>query len=390
MFETDSGTFGRGWVANIDRAVFWSSGSSSASVLLEDGSRIEFSKSGGVWIASSAESSKEYDGLLVQLDENNVEYRTLGGRVDRFTRQGESYTLALTSSRELSGYQQTFTYGPDLKIATVSDSFGRQISLVWNAGARGAGTLRTVSAPDGTVTTYSYDRESIDPDPAIAGDEYDMLGTERLTSVSILGPGATVPVTTQYHYEDTRPMLFHMLTGITDARGVRFATYAYDGYGRVIREERAGGQEVYAFAYDDVNTTTTVTNPLGKITVYDHSKRRGSSTIDRVIGVPSTNCLGADSVYAYDDNEFVRAITQLGDPTTTADDRTTTFVNNAQGLPVTTVEAAGTLQARTTTTEWHPTLRQPTRIVEPGLTTDFVYDAQGRLVSRTETDTTTQ
>ena len=37
---------------------------------------------------------------------------------------------------------------------------------------------------------------------------------------------------------------------------------------------------------------------------------------------------------------------------------------------------------------WHTTFRVPTQIQEPGKTTDFTYDTNGFLLTRTETDTT--
>ena len=52
-------------------------------------------------------------------------------------------------------------------------------------------------------------------------------------------------------------------------------------------------------------------------------------------------------------------------------------------------EASGTPLARTISTTWHATFRQPTRIVEPRRTIDFTYDTSGRPLTRTETDTTT-
>ncbi|HEY8158201.1 MAG TPA: RHS repeat-associated core domain-containing protein, partial [Methylobacter sp.] len=48
-------------------------------------------------------------------------------------------------------------------------------------------------------------------------------------------------------------------------------------------------------------------------------------------------------------------------------------------------EAAGTPQARTTTTAWHPTFRLPVEIVEPNRSTRFSYDAQGNLLQKTVT-----
>ena len=53
---------------------------------------------------------------------------------------------------------------------------------------------------------------------------------------------------------------------------------------------------------------------------------------------------------------------------------------------------AGSASAETVTTgyTWHPTLPLPTQVVEDGLTTDLTYDDAGRLLTLTQTDTTSQ
>ncbi|WP_141243613.1 DUF6531 domain-containing protein, partial [Pseudomonas indica] len=60
-----------------------------------------------------------------------------------------------------------------------------------------------------------------------------------------------------YHYEDPRnPKL---LTGITDERGIRYATWTYDDQGRAISSEHANGAEKVTLSYN-ADGSTTVTN----------------------------------------------------------------------------------------------------------------------------------
>ena len=61
----------------------------------------------------------------------------------------------------------------------------------------------------------------------------------------------------------------------------------------------------------------------------------------------------------------------------------TTYDYNDRGLEVTRTEASGTAQARTVTTEWHPSLYLPLAVTEPDRITRYQYDAQGRQLSRT-------
>lgn len=44
-----------------------------------------------------------------------------------------------------------------------------------------------------------------------------------------------------------------------------------------------------------------------------------------------------------------------------------------------------TLQARTITTGWHPTLFLPVTVTEPAQITHYTYDTQGRQLSQTAT-----
>jgi RHS repeat-associated protein len=67
----------------------------------------------------------------------------------------------------------------------------------------------------------------------------------------------------------------------------------------------------------------------------------------------------------------------------------TTYTRDAKARVTQMVKASGTALVTPTTYTWHATFNLPTQIVRPGLTTDLTYDTQGRLTSKTETDTTT-
>ncbi len=111
-----------------------------------------------------------------------------------------------------------------------------------------------------------------------------------------------------------------LLTGITDENGVRYATWTYDDQGRAISSEHANGAEKVTLAYND-DGSTTVTNEYGKQATYRFQVIR--------------------------------------------------------------TEAAGTAQARTITTDWHPTLFLPVQVSEPGRITRYQYDTEGRKTGET-------
>ncbi|WP_095101697.1 DUF6531 domain-containing protein [Pseudomonas sp. Irchel 3A5] len=178
-----------------------------------------------------------------------------------------------------------------------------------------------------------------------------------------------------FHYEDTRnPAL---LTGITDERGVRFATWAYDAQSRAISSQHSGGAGLTQITYN-ADGSSTVTNELGKQAVYRYQQISGVKRITSIEGEPSPNCPASNSSYTYNDRGQVLTKTD-------AKGLITTYSYNERGLETSRTEASRTALARTTTTEWDATRFLPVRVAEPTRTTVYSYDTQGREVSRQTT-----
>jgi len=178
-----------------------------------------------------------------------------------------------------------------------------------------------------------------------------------------------------YHYA-TEPYS-NLLTGITDERGIRYATWTYDDQGRAISSEHAGGAEKVTVAYN-ADGSSTVTNALGKRTTYRFQTIQGIRRITAIEGEPSANCPNSNATFTYDDRGLVKTRTDNKG-------NITTFDYNGRGLEVSRTEAYGTPQARTVITEWHPTLFLPVTITEPDRTTRYSYDVQGRLTGQATT-----
>ena len=325
-----------------------------------DGRRVTFLKSGGVWSSDS--------DIVLKLEEvtNGYSITDANDRVETYL-NGEN----ITTLTHRGGYEITFNR-VDGKLSDVVDNYGRSLSFAYN----GDDFIDSVTDPDGWV--YSYDYQS--PYEASTG-AWDPTST-LLSSVTY--PDDT-PLDEDdnareiYHYED--PVMLAGLTGITDENGVRYETYDYDSLGRAIYSEKAGGEETYDVAYHS-DGTRTVTNPLGKQSVFHFTTINGVKKVTLVEGQATAHCAAADQEVGYDSNGFVnRRVDWNGNETT--------YVKNARGLETSRSEAVGTPEARTITTTWHATYRRPTQIVEPGRTTDFVYDGDGNLTGRTVTDTTT-
>ncbi len=176
----------------------------------------------------------------------------------------------------------------------------------------------------------------------------------------------------EFHYED--PNNSGLLTGITDSRGVRFATWSYDGQGRAITSQHSNGAGFVEVAYSS-DGSRIVTNELGKKTVYRYQQIGGVNKVISIEGQPSANCPESDSTYTYNDRGQLLTKTD-------AKGYITTYTYNARGLETSRTEATGTALAKTTTTEWDPTRFLRTKVIEPTRMTLYTYDDQGRELSR--------
>lgn len=240
------------------------------------------------------------------------------------------------------------TYDGSGRLSTVTDEHGRTITLTYD----GSGRVSTAVTPDGTFT-YTYGSNN------------------NLTQVT--KPDTKTRI---YHYENTS--FVNALTGITDEMGVRISTWGYDAQGRANSSSHAGGVDDYGVTYNS-NGTTTVTNPLGKSTTYTYTVINGLRKITNVEQAASAHTPAATATYAYTSDGYLASTTDF-------EGNVTNYTYDANGLETSRVEAVGTPEERTITTTWIPSLRLPDVITEAGKTTDYAYDADGRMSSVTVTD----
>ena len=350
----------RAWTGTFDRRLSFNRSSSYiywADAQRADGRVLHFVQSGGNFVPDS-----DVGETLVHLGAT----WELRGRDNTVETYDDTDGRLLSARRQ--GYQIDLQYDANGVLLTATDSFGRQLSFTYDAQGR----MDSITDPDGQITRYVYD------------DTPHTLGNaSRLSQVvypddTPADPNDNPHVT--YHYEDARYPFG--LTGITDENGVRVATWAYDDRNRATLSEHAGGADRTTIAYDDTDGSRTVTNALGKQTVYQFTTLQNVPKSTQIDGLASANCSAASAITSYDVNGFVAS-------TTDNNGNVTNYVNDSRGQRLSRTDAVGTPEQRTTTTTWHATLFAPTQIAAPGRTTDFAYDAEGRLTSRTVTDTTT-
>ena len=311
-------------------------GSQYVSVVMAHGRESFFTVSGTAITPTSADL-----GVLTKVSTIGWQYISTDNERFTFDTAGK-----LTQWSNAHGTVHQFAY--DGNQVTVTNNLGNSLTFTEDANKQPL----TLTAP-GVQITYGYN------------------ANKRLTSVTKVMGGQTT--LRQFHYEDPRNNSW--LTGITDERGVRYATWSYDDKGRAISSEHAGGADKVTVAYN-ADGTVSVTNELGKVAKYSFQYIKGVRRITSIQGEPSANCPNSNSTFTYDSNGLLK---------TKTDNKgvLTTHTYNARGLEISRTEASGTAQVRTITTDWHPTLFLPQTVTEPGKVTHYQYDTQGRQLSRT-------
>lgn len=271
-------------------------------------------------------------------------------------------------SKTMSGWEfldtdnTRYTFNSDGKLTRQESSFGSYRNLSY------LGSTVTVTDEKGNQLVFTEDKSN-QPLTLTQGDLqitylYNPSGLLQQIIKTEYGKSSNLT----YHYEDTRST--KLLTGITDESGVRYATWSYDEIGRAVSSEHNNGAEIVTVAYN-ADGSATVINGYGKKIVYRFQIFHDVKRVTAIEGEPSTNCPFSNSTFTYDAKGLLK--TKID-----AKGNLTTYDYNNRGLEVSRTEASGTLQARTTTTEWHPSLFLKTKVTEPDRITTYQYDAQGR------------
>ncbi|MEE9421909.1 MAG: DUF6531 domain-containing protein [Gammaproteobacteria bacterium] len=214
------------------------------------------------------------------------------------------------------------TYNPSGQLITITSVSGRTTTLTYDL-AIGAGgddnldTLDHVSEDAGHFLSFTY---------------IDNAGQSRLSSITtpsgdlvygydVQGNLNTVTYpdgeSKTYHYEDIN--FPHHLTGITDERDIRYATWAYNTDGKAILSEHAGGIEQVILTYNP-DGTTAVTDSRGANRTYNFTPQRGNFKVTQIVGDLCTDCPNGDKKdRSYDANGYLssytdwsNAITEIG------------------------------------------------------------------------------
>ncbi|TJZ69346.1 DUF6531 domain-containing protein, partial [Chitiniphilus eburneus] len=298
----------------------------------DDGKSFAFSLSGAAMGAPMKE------GFSMRISPDGFELSN-GTQVERYNGKG-----ALLSVEDGNYLKTTIQYGSDGKIFQVSNDRGEVLVFQYLRGRLG----------------------SIDKDGEAVNFEYNSLG--GLAKV-LYADGSS----RRYTYGTGRQSF--LLKSLIDESGTVFAAWTYDGQLRAISSEHAQGvgRVTLTYGVDGTLRWTDEKDPLGTTRRYTFKTMVGASLPVGNSQPGGAGCNAANSALTYDAN---------GNVSTRSDFNgiSTTYVYDlSRNLETSRTEAAGTPQARTIATTWHPTLRLPASITEPGRSTTFTYDANGNL-----------
>ncbi len=292
-----------------------------------DGTSYVFTQQAGQW--------KTISGVPVDLKQvgNEWQFTDKDGNVDLYAADGR-----LVSSTSLSGLTTSYNYDVDGALVAVNGPFGQSLTLSYSAGR-----IANASTPLGSIT-YRYDNNN------------------NLQFVDY--PDGT---TRQYHYEDTAHP--NQLTGVTDARGIRYATWAYDMEGKAVMSEHAGGVERVNFGYN-ADGSTTVTTGSGASRTYRFAINKGVMDVISVSGDLCPACANGERKNRnYDVNGYLSAFIDWSDSITRFGDYDEKGQPGCRSVGIALIDGSDT---RVNGCAFDPALSPEGRL------TGFIYDSRFR------------
>ncbi|MES0863757.1 RHS repeat-associated core domain-containing protein [Ruegeria sp. SCPT10] len=314
------------------------------------------------------------------------------------------------------GYRITFDRNSDGRIQSATDNRGQRADFTWVEidhdpfGLDGVvwnfvpETLWYVSKID---VDPSYDGQNFDPSVAV---NYTYSDAGRLSGLELSSAVVTdlqsnaELQSTSYSYDPILnghrelPLLAGISDGRVDANGdpFEFASFEYSaseadaqtGAPRAVFTGHAEDSLDFSVVVEAASTASAggvkVTNPLGKETNYSYEWVGGVKRPVAIDGVATQHCLATTKSLGYAPN--------AGAPEGFVYERVerngsrTTYERDARGLVLTKTEDADGLAPRVTSYTWHSELQLPLTRTTNEMSESFAYDADGQVVSYTQTD----
>ena len=271
--------FGSGWHSNHDRSIKLSvklgnTVVETAYLARPDGKTWYFTLVDGVW-----QTDEDVPGTLIRTSEG-WQYSNDRDEVETYDNAGRLIQLATRP-----GIAFDYTYNASNDVATVSTNLGESLSYTYDGDRR----ITAITDHTGRVWKYSYDDNN----------NLEFVAYPDATP----GEDSDNPVR-QYHYENS--VYPQALTGITDERGIRYATYEYDdSSGAPVATYHGPQTTILTDRIDGVSmlyngSIRTVTNSNGETSTYTRVIYNGVPMVADVTGPGCVSCGTGNSSYQYD------------------------------------------------------------------------------------------
>ncbi|TOA99927.1 type IV secretion protein Rhs [Vibrio parahaemolyticus] len=319
---------GIGWSHNYSNKVIFDKESHGENMVVlhrPDGKELAFYRTNAVWMPTWQSDDRLYK-------DSGWRYQRADGVVELYDSNGQLIRIVHPSGNELD---LNYTNG---KLHSVYDSFGRTLRFSYDQGK-----IIKMIDPAGQIFSYDYSNELL---------------------VAVHKPDANQR---RYHYEDSlNPSL---LTGLTDEKGSRFATWSYDPSGRAVLSEHSSGVDRTSVTYNP-DGSVTVTNALGHEQHYLFSRYNGKLKPDSIQGAACTGFAGGTKSFGYDTNGELKSIIN-------EEGQSFSYQYDQRGLEISRTSSTGD----TITTQWHSEFPKPTKITSSYLVQEFTYDDRQRLLT---------
>ncbi|WP_227460705.1 DUF6531 domain-containing protein [Cupriavidus pauculus] len=349
------GSISNAWFHNWQRLLNLQVNNSTPMIIARrgDGASFVFVPDGQQWKSSNGQTR---DSIIPGPNEKGIGAWQYHVAETDATEAYDAYGRLLTVT-ERNGWSTTLTYstiatsdapgGAVGLLMSVRNHFGVELKFSYDA----SNSLVALLTPDGKTIRYGIDGNN--------------------------NPMVVWPDQTERHYnfgEDIsgfKSALPGRLTGITDELGVRYSRYNYNtSTGSVTSEEHAGGVDKLTFSYGTNATLVTDGNALTRSFNYQLSGKLRQPT-----GASGSSPIGDPfNTIQYDTgNNVIRTVDRNGSDTR--------YSYDSLGRETQRIEGYGTADAKTTTTEWHPTWNLPLKIAAPSRVDYFSYDANGQVLT---------
>ena len=308
---------------------------------------------------------------------------------------GGAYDIARpTAVQWRDGHTWTLTYGAHNELDQVQDAFGNLITFTWLYSANNTPqAIQTATLPSGYSVKYTYS--------TIGGAQGGVTTPDILTQVKYLDNTSAIKDSTTYQYNSVKCPF--SVTGVFDANNLQrwSVTYSTTNCQATVSEVMVGSTAVQAYqvAYTPVPTagstfTTTVTNPLGKVSIYTYLNNATQGVqLTGVTNAASPHSPASSRSYVYGTDGFISKITDENgnvELQTHVDCSYVVPLNFVCGMPSQIVEAYGQTYSRTTNIVWDSKWHAPDTVTTPTAMTTYTFKADfGAVKSQTVTDETT-